>query len=125
MVILLCTGGERRRLSVGIQLLFDPSVCLLDEPTTGLDTFTARHVVETLRALALDNNRTVVMSIHQPRYDVFGCLDDIVLLSRGQQLWSGGSRDLMKYMEKLGYPCPVLYNPADFILDISSIDVSG
>jgi len=46
------SGGEKRRLSLGVQLLGDPAVCLLDEPTTGLDTFTARHVVQTLQQLA-------------------------------------------------------------------------
>jgi ATP-binding cassette subfamily G (WHITE) protein 8 (sterolin 2) len=46
------SGGEKRRLSLGVQLLADPAVCLLDEPTTGLDAFTARHVVRTLQQLA-------------------------------------------------------------------------
>ena len=46
------SGGEKRRLSLGVQLLADPAVCLLDEPTTGLDAFTARHVVQTLQQLA-------------------------------------------------------------------------
>ena len=46
------SGGEKRRLSLGVQLLADPAVCLLDEPTTGLDAFTDRHVVQTLQQLA-------------------------------------------------------------------------
>jgi ABC-type multidrug transport system ATPase subunit len=108
---------------VAVQLLLDPAICLLDEPTTGLDTFTARHVIETLKSLAL-NNRTVVLSIHQPRYDVFKCLDDVVLLARGRQVWTGSCKDMLRHFSAVGYPCPALTNPADFILDISSIDVS-
>jgi ATP-binding cassette subfamily G (WHITE) protein 8 (sterolin 2) len=100
-------------------------VCLLDEPTTGLDAFTARHVVETLQDLAHKTHRTVVMSIHQPRYDVFALIDDVILLSRGRQIWSGPSRRMLDHFETTGHPCPSLTNPADFILDISSIDVSG
>ena len=106
-----------------MQLLADPAVCLLDEPTTGLDAFTARHVMQTLQHLA-HKGRTVVVSIHQPRYDVFALLDDVILLSRGHLIWSGSSSDMLKHFEALNYPCPALTNPADFILDISSIDVS-
>ena len=123
MRVLGISGGEKRRLSVGIQLLGDPSVCLLDEPTTGLDAFTARHVVETLQDIA-HKGRTVIMSIHQPRYDVFALVDDVILLSRGHQIWSGSTKDMLKHFDSCGFPCPELTNPADFILDISSIDVS-
>jgi ABC-type multidrug transport system ATPase subunit len=66
----------------------------------------------------------VVVSIHQPRYDVFALLDDVILLSRGRLVWAGSSADMLKHFGALGHPCPALTNPADFILDISSIDVS-
>lgn len=129
------SGGEKRRLSVAVQLLSDPSVCLLDEPTTGLDAFTARHVVWTLKRLAtgagavdgtvdaaMQRPRTVALSIHQPRYDVFALFDDVILLSRGHVLWSGGAAELLRHLSRLGMPCPPLTNPADFALDVSSID---
>jgi ABC-type multidrug transport system ATPase subunit len=88
----------------------------------GLDAFTARHVVETLRDLCRQG-RTVVLSIHQPRYDIFSLLDDVLLLSRGKQMWWGSASGMMKYFQALGHPCPPLTNPADFILDITSVDV--
>lgn len=66
----------------------------------------------------------MVVSIHQPRYDVFALLDDVILLARGRLVWSGNSADMLKHFAALGHPCPPLTNPADFILDISSIDVS-
>lgn len=102
----------------------------------GLDAFTARHVVMTLKELAtgkssssgmnleLARPRTVVLSIHQPRYDIFACMDDVILLSRGRMIWSGAVPEMMRHFEDLGHPCPKQVNPADFILDISSIDVS-
>ena len=65
-----------------------------------------------------------MVSIHQPRYDVFALLDDVILLARGRLVWSGNSADMLKHFAALGQPCPPLTNPADFILDISSIDVS-
>lgn len=117
------SGGEKRRLSIGIQLLINPSVCLLDEPTTGLDAFTAHHVMETLQHLSHVGCRTVIISIHQPRYDIFRLLDDIILLtSGGKQIWSGSTTDMICHLEEIGYPCPHHMNPADYILDISSID---
>jgi ABC-type multidrug transport system ATPase subunit len=116
------SGGEKRRLSIGIQLLINPSVCLLDEPTTGLDAFTAHHVVETLQNLSHDGHRTVIISIHQPRYDIFRLIDEIILLSRGRQIWAGSTQDMLRHLDQIGHPCPHHMNPADYILDISSID---
>ena len=116
------SGGEKRRLSIGVQLLSDPAICLFDEPTSGLDAFTARHVIETLQQLAR-KGRTVIMSIHQPRYDVFRMIDHIVLLARGgKQIWNGSVPEMLRHFERCGYTCPALVNPADFILDITSID---
>jgi len=66
----------------------------------------------------------MITSIHQPRYDVFALLDDVILLSRGRLVWSGSSEAMLKHFATMGHPCPPLTNPADFILDISSIDVS-
>lgn len=126
------SGGEKRRLSIGIQLLSDPSICLFDEPTTGLDAFTARHIVQTLKSLAVvdsssksgSKKRTVILSIHQPRYDIFALVDEVTLLSRGDIVWSGGVKEMLEHFNRLGHACPALVNPADFILDLSSIDVS-
>jgi ATP-binding cassette subfamily G (WHITE) protein 8 (sterolin 2) len=149
------SGGEQKRLSIGIQLLNDPLICLFDEPTTGLDSFTAKHIVQTLKSLTLSDTktvgslvsspsssamresinsspypsssflrrRTVLMSIHQPRYDIFELIDEVTLLSRGELIWSGPVKEMFSHFEALGYPCPALVNPADFILDISSVDV--
>ncbi len=89
----------------------------------GLDAFTARQVVQTLRDLAM-KGRTVILSIHQPRYDVFALLHDVLLLSRGSQVWWGDTASMLRHFEQQGQPCPMYTNPADFILDISSIDVS-
>lgn len=189
------SGGEKRRLSIGIQLLSNPAICLLDEPTTGLDAFTARKIVLTLRDLVQgkltglyqagptgrenvsqdtreifhssdmlnrhtrttdvsatmypsfttprDTNssgynpssspsqssttsvrKTVILSIHQPRYDIFAAIDEVILLSRGQLVWAGNSEQMLEHFSRIGYSCPAFTNPADFILDLSSVDVS-
>ena len=67
------SGGERRRVSIGVQLLVNPSILFLDEPTSGLDSFTAHHLMETLAKLS-SNNRIVLLTIHQPRCVKFSIL---------------------------------------------------
>jgi ABC-type multidrug transport system ATPase subunit len=69
-----CSGGEKRRTSIGVQLLSNPSVLFLDEPTTGLDAASAFQLVRTLKALA-KKGRTIVTTIHQPRSEIWGLFD--------------------------------------------------
>lgn len=77
------SGGEKRRVSIGCQLLCDPVVLLLDEPTTGLDSFTANRLVSNLSQLAKQYNKIIVMTIHQPRSDIFRLCDLVGILSLG------------------------------------------
>ncbi|ANB10993.1 hypothetical protein AWJ20_3787 [Sugiyamaella lignohabitans] len=115
------SGGEKRRLSIGIQLLANPSVLFLDEPTTGLDANSAFLLVETCKKLVL-KGRTIIMSIHQPRSDIFFLFDSVTILTRGQAVYSGSVRDVLPYIEQLGYNFPTHMNPADFLIDLSAID---
>mmetsp|Transcript_2882 Transcript_2882/g.4386 ORF Transcript_2882/g.4386 Transcript_2882/m.4386 type:complete len:752 (-) Transcript_2882:226-2481(-) len=119
------SGGELKRVSIGCELLLDPVVCLLDEPTTGLDSFTASRIIKVLRRLAHEEGKAVALTIHQPRYDIYDKFDDIILLSKGEVVWSGSRRRLLEHLNDLGYPCPKYYNPADFILEMSSIDLTN
>ncbi|KAI9316551.1 P-loop containing nucleoside triphosphate hydrolase protein [Zopfochytrium polystomum] len=118
------SGGEKRRLSVGLAMLTNPSVLLLDEPTSGLDAATARQMMETLRKLAA-SGKTVVCTIHQPRSDIFPLFDRVLLLARGGRVvYEGPARGLVSHLESSsGMSCPLLTNPADFALDVSSVDL--
>lgn len=125
------SGGEKRRLSIGVQLLSDPRIFLFDEPTSGLDAFTARHIILNLKNLTKRDKhsntsalRTILLSIHQPRYDIFALIDQVILLSRGSLIWSGHVKDMLAHFSSLNFTCPKLINPADYILDLSSIDVN-
>ncbi|XP_052270899.1 ATP-binding cassette sub-family G member 8-like isoform X1 [Dreissena polymorpha] len=115
------SGGERRRVSIGAQLLLDPSVLFLDEPTSGLDAFTAHHLVETLARLA-KNNRAVLLSIHQPRSDIFELFDRVLILSKGEMAYFGQASNMVDYFGRLGHPCPEFTNPCDFYVDLATID---
>lgn len=76
------SGGEKRRVSIAIQILTDPRVLLLDEPTSGLDAFTASSIMDVLRGLAQEG-RTVILTIHQSRSDLFQHFGHVLLLARG------------------------------------------
>ncbi|KAJ8100914.1 P-loop containing nucleoside triphosphate hydrolase protein [Lipomyces tetrasporus] len=115
------SGGEKRRLSLGIQLLSNPSVLFLDEPTTGLDSYSAQLLIKTLQKLSR-RGRTLILSIHQPRSDIFFLFDSITLLSQGQPVYSGKAKDSMTYFSRLGYTVPEHMNPADYLIDIVAYD---
>ncbi|KAK7208609.1 ABC efflux transporter [Myxozyma melibiosi] len=115
------SGGEKRRLSIGIQLLSNPSVLFLDEPTTGLDAYSALLLVQTLKKLAR-KGRTLITSIHQPRADIFFLFDSITLLSMGQPVYCGPVKPSLGYFENLGFTFSELMNPADLLIDIAAHD---
>ncbi|KAK0137187.1 ATP-binding cassette sub-family G member 8 [Merluccius polli] len=115
------SGGERRRVSIAVQLLWNPGILILDEPTSGLDSFTAHNLVHTLFRLA-QGNWLVLLSVHQPRSDIFQLLDLVVLLSSGSAVYCGTARDMVPYFTALGHPCPRYCNPSDFYVDLISID---
>ncbi|KAK0054822.1 ATP-binding cassette sub-family G member 8 [Biomphalaria pfeifferi] len=115
------SGGERRRVSIGIQLLILPSVLFLDEPTSGLDSFTANSIIKTLSRLA-SKHRTIIMSIHQPRFDIFNTVDTMMLLSKGSIVFNGPAKEMVNYFTSLGYPCPEHMNPCDYYIDLTTVD---
>jgi len=111
------SGGERKRLAIAIELLTEPSVLFLDEPTSGLDAKTALNVMETIRRIA-QGGRTVILTIHQPRSDIFTLFDGLLLLAKGRVAYMGNAKDAKSYFEQLKLPCPDLYNPADYFIDL-------
>ncbi|RSL82208.1 hypothetical protein CEP51_005304 [Fusarium floridanum] len=116
-----CSGGERRRVSIGVQLLANPSLLFLDEPTTGLDAANAFQLVATLRDMA-QKGRTIIMTIHQPRSEIWSRLDNLLVLAGGGLVFSGPISQALPWFETNGFSKPPFTNPADFIIDISSID---
>ena len=85
------SGGEKKRLSIALEILTRPRLLFLDEPTSGLDSASAFFVIQTLRNIALDG-RTVISSIHQPSSEVFALFDDLFLLSGGQTTYFGPAK---------------------------------
>uniref|UniRef100_A0A7S3EFB3 Probable ATP-dependent transporter ycf16 n=1 Tax=Rhodosorus marinus TaxID=101924 RepID=A0A7S3EFB3_9RHOD len=115
------SGGEKRRVNIGTELVTSPSLIFLDEPTSGLDSFNALNVMQSLRNLA-ERGRTIVTTIHQPRSNIFKLFDQLLLLSKGEVVYFGPANEAVAYFSKLGHPCPPEYNPADFMIDLISAD---
>lgn len=95
----------------------------MDEPTTGLDSFTATSVIETLRELA-NSGRTVISTIHQPNSDIYEIFDRLMLLAQGKIIYFNEAKLAVDYFGSLGdkFRCPELSNPADHFMSIMSIE---
>lgn len=116
------SGGQKRRLSIAVELISQPSIVILDECTSGLDSASSYAVIKHLKELAKKKNHTVVTTIHQPSSEVWGMFDKFMLLSRGHTLYFGPASTAIKYFSRLGYECPQYSNPADFLISIVNTD---
>lgn len=117
------SGGEKRRVTIAVQILTDPRILLLDEPTSGLDAFTANSIMEVLRGLAAEG-RTLILSIHQARSDLFSHFGNVLLLARGgKSVYSGAAGEMLGYFARVGKECPRNINPADFVMDLITVDL--
>ncbi|EFX84423.1 ABC protein, subfamily ABCG [Daphnia pulex] len=114
------SGGERKRLAFASQVLTDPAVLFCDEPTTGLDTFSAERLVMMLKDLT-QRGKTVVCTIHQPSSETFAMFDRLVLLAEGRIAYQGSSSGALGFFESMGYTCPATYNPADFYVQTLAV----
>ncbi|XP_057722528.1 ABC transporter G family member 15-like [Arachis stenosperma] len=107
--------GEKRRLSIGIEILTQPHILLLDEPTSGLDSAAAFFVISSLTSIA-HNGRIVLCSIHQLSSEVFNLFDDLVLLAAGETVYFGERTNAIKFFADAGFPCPTRKNPPEHFL---------
>ncbi|CAD5172620.1 unnamed protein product [Musa acuminata subsp. malaccensis] len=110
------SGGEKKRLSIALEILMRPRLLFLDEPTSGLDSASAFFVIQTLKQIALDGNKTIISSIHQPSSEVFALIDDLCLLSGGEVVYTGDAKLATKFFAEVGFPCPSRRNPSDHFL---------
>jgi len=104
-----------------VELITDPQLIFLDEPTTGLDSYTAASVMETLRALAA-SGRTVISTIHQPNTEIFDNFDRLILVAQGKIIYFNEAALATDHFAKFGYECHSMSNPADFFMTIMSAE---
>ncbi|KAF5751756.1 ABC transporter G family member 14 [Tripterygium wilfordii] len=113
------SGGEKKRVSIGQEMLINPSLLLLDEPTSGLDSTTAQRILTTIKRLA-SGGRTVVTTIHQPSSRLYHMFDKVILLSEGCPIYNGPASAALEYFSSIGFSTSMTVNPADFLLDLAN-----
>ncbi|KAJ0981295.1 hypothetical protein J5N97_009550 [Dioscorea zingiberensis] len=111
------SGGEKRRVSIGIDIIHKPSLLFLDEPTSGLDSTSAYSVVEKVKEIAKGGS-IVLMTIHQPSYRVQLLLDRITVLARGRLVYMGDPAALPEHLAGFGRPVPEGENSMEYLLDV-------
>ncbi|KAA8546784.1 hypothetical protein F0562_003213 [Nyssa sinensis] len=110
------SGGQKRRVSICIEILTRPKLLFLDEPTSGLDSAASYHVMNRIIKLAQQDGRTVIASIHQPSSEVFELFHNLCLLSSGRTVYFGSTSATNEFFSLNGFPCPTMRNPSDHYL---------
>ncbi|XP_022749325.1 ABC transporter G family member 10-like [Durio zibethinus] len=120
------SGGERRRVSIGVDLVHDPVVILIDEPTSGLDSASALQIVTLLKSMAVNHGKTIILTIHQPGFRILELFDRIVLLSNGFVVHNGPLNLLEERLKFADHRIPRRVNVLEFAIDvIESLAVSN
>lgn len=118
------SGGEKRRVSIGVDVIHDPAVLILDEPTSGLDSAAALHVCIMLNTMAVSHNRTIILSIHQPSYRLLQLFHSILLLAHGAVVHHGTLELLEQRLLATAHKIPPQVNVLEYAIDsIDALDV--
>jgi len=114
------SGGERRRVSIGVDVIHDPEVLILDEPTSGLDSTSALQIIDMLKLMAETRGRTIILSIHQPGFRIVKLFNSVLLMANGSVLHHGTVDQLGVNLRTMGMQLPLHANVVEFALE--SID---
>jgi len=118
------SGGERKRTSIGVELISDPKIVFLDEPTTGLDSYNAFEVVQNLCELAAIEEKIVIFTIHQPSSEIFSLLQKVFILADGKTVYFGERENSIDFFNdhlRLAYPDN--YNPFEYFIEMTNFEV--
>lgn len=111
------SGGERRRVSIGVELVHRPGAILLDEPTSGLDSASAVQIIALLRAMARAESKTVVVTVHQPGFRILELIDQVVLLAAGEVRHCGPLELLERRLKEAGHGIPAQLTALEYAME--------
>ncbi|KAK2585888.1 hypothetical protein KPH14_010476 [Odynerus spinipes] len=111
------SGGEKKRLSIGVEIVTKPTVLLLDEPTSGLDSASSNQVINLLHSMSR-SGCTVACAVHQPSSQMISQFDTMIILDQGNTLYCGPREEVLNTFQEAGYVCPHFYNIAEFVLEV-------
>ena len=114
------SGGEKKRLAIGVEMITNPKILFLDEPTSGLDSFSSYKLIKLLKEQA-GRGKMIISTIHQPSSQTFSLFDRLILMCDGNIVFQGPARDASVYFGTIGFPCPPNYNPADHFLKVLDV----
>ncbi|XP_042495439.1 ABC transporter G family member 5-like [Macadamia integrifolia] len=115
------SGGERRRVSIGVDVIHEPKVLILDEPTSGLDSTSALQIIDMLKIMAETRGRTIILSIHQPGFRIVKLFNSILLMADGAVLHHGTIEQLSLHLLSMGLQLPLQVNVVEFAIDAVEI----
>jgi len=115
------SGGEQKRLLIALELVDDPMILFLDEPTTGLDSSSSTQCIQLMRSLA-NEGKTIICTIHTPSALLFAMFDHVYALADGCCIYQGPPSCVTSFLGDLELNCPETFNPADFLLEIANGD---
>jgi ABC-type multidrug transport system ATPase subunit len=115
------SGGQKKRVSIGVEIIHKPKIIMLDEPTSGLDSAISYEVMAVLRLIA-NQSRTVLCTIHQPSPQTYKLFDTLLLLAKGKVLYYGPAQSAVSYFLQSPYmfdPLVSIHNPGEFLISVA------